>query len=531
MPTRLIEISLLILLGLLGGAFVEYLTSYEQWYRPLFDTGDIVGFLMANVMLLVLIAFLLIWLVWSQGGFVVSQESIRQITNILVYLHVFSLFLPWGGGVLTCIPSGPKITFFLFNCLFIIVIFSKIQSRTRRQNLPRPITLFLFWLLVSWLGGILLGITGIDPIRANLSFWDQTSGLIQLGDAILVYYVIKNNNWGSREFERTFQLIICCGVVISLECLLSFYLGFRLHSSSVSSLGMFRSMFIGRHYYVAIIGMTMSFFSLYLWRKYGKRDLRYLAVIVCGGALVFSSLSRNMFISYSAGFVLFAFLAFKYSQKRTRNVGLTGFVICLILIIVPVVLSVGFSKAMEERSNFDSLQSGKSRIYRWARSLDIVVHNPIFGAGAGNGRVYTHADDVVPFISQLVPWKGHSFYERNLIYSNFVVGTEWATRESLHSVTLEIIAGLGLAGMLFVAYLGYKGWRTFKYIISVAKDNCEQHSFTPIFAVCSLVFSTSLSIQSTSKFESYWYFSLLFGFLNFIVDDLRNQLRFIKKLS
>lgn len=512
MTRQLIGITLIGLTGYLTAELVLYLSSVVANVHMAFDVKTYISFLFnARIIILLGIIFFLLFLTNQMSVFSVS--TIRKAANTLVYLHALTLFLPWTIVPFSSfLPNGPRFTMFLFSLLFIITIFFILPLKKNQNNLPIPFKLFVFWIVFSTIAGVFSGIMGFDHVKANLPLLIQLKNGLLIADAFLVYYVIVKNDWGFKEFERLLSIILWGGLVISIECLVTFYFG---------GSNMFSSILIGRHYYPGIIGISLTFISLYFLYKYQKIKLYYLVLTILGFLLAFSTLSRSVLLSYIIGLMVFLVLYFKYGKISRKRLMLLSSIISVCVILIPIGFYFLAEKGSELKDGYTSGRSLWSRSYRHSRALDVFVKHPVIGVGFGLVPYYSHSSSIPPTLSSYASsLSGTDFSRRGKIYDVSSLYMHADQFETVHSVLFDFIVGFGLCGLLFIIFIIYTGVKIFRYIIFFAKKYKGKYDLVYAFAVCSLVLGVCLVVQTTSKFQSYWYYSILFGFLNLIYRDL-----------
>lgn len=516
MTRQLIGITLIGLTGYLTVELVLYLSSVVDNVYMAFDVKMYISFLFnTKVIILLSTIFLLLFLTNQMPVFAVS--TIRKAANTLVYLHALTLFLPWTIVPFSSfLPTGPRFTMFLFSLLFVIAIFFILPLKKNQNKLPIPFKLFVFWIVFSTIAGVFSGIMGFDHVKANLPLWIQLKNGLLIADAFLVYYVIVKNDWGFKEFERLFSIILCGGLVISIECLVTFYFG----GSNI-----FSSILIGRHYYPGIIGISLTFISLYFLCKYQKIKLYYLVLTILGFLLAFSTLSRSVLLSYIIGVIVLFVLYFKYGKISRKRLMLLSSIISVCVILLPIGFYFLAEKGSELKDGYTSGRSLWSRSYRHSRVLDVFVKHPIIGVGFGLIPYYSHSSSIPSTISEYVMSFSTNIYARDLESRGMIYDVhslyEYTDKiQTVHSLSYDFIVGFGFVGLLFIIFLIYKGVHIFRYIIFFAKKYKGKYDLVYAFAICSLVLAVCLVVQTTSKFQSCWYYSILFGFLNLIYRDL-----------
>lgn len=518
MNKKLVEIMLAVLLGLAGGVFVSSVLG-ELKNIGLFSL--LFSFLFDKKIMLLLLLVLVLFLLYFRRADVEFYLPFRKIINTIVYLHVVTLFLSWEEEPFIPFLGAWRVTFLLFFCLLMVVSLLSLLKKSK-NNTPISFKLLAFWFIFSSVAGIITGMMGFNSVRANISLVRQFSGLLFFADALLIYYVVVKNGWGFREFEKLSRIILIGGLIISIESVIVFYPDLlpQLKLVSVNNYGHFSSMFIGRHHYPGVIGIFMVFLSLYFWSKYGRR--KYLISFVLGLLLALSSLSRSAIWSMGFGIIFFAFLTLRYSYFSHRASWLKASFFVISVMLIPVIAFL-LLLVIKMRQTDTSLyfSSGLSRLGTYSRTIDVFYDKFILGTGVGLSPYYLHS----AYVPQVFSGGTNLPKEQSFgYYRGIVAEPTLEIITTVHNLPLQFIVELGIGGLIFAIFLMCRGIKIFFYIFSFAKKTKGNYPLLPIFAILSLNLSTFMVVQTTSKFESYWYFGILFGFINSIYVHLKKHL-------
>jgi len=375
-------------------------------------------------------------------------------------------------------------------------------------------------LLVGYFAIVILGIAssiiGLNDVRSTIPLWKQFTFSIQTGDGILVVYFLFRNKWGVPEFERMLWLILWICFILSLECLGGFYFKLFPISSSGTSYR-FASWFIGRHHFTSGLGLFLLFSSLYFQAVTLKK--RYWLMGILGALLTFSSVSRQGLLAMFVG-LSFYFIA-GYLRKPSINI----FMKPLMGLSVLVVLIVGgiftYTKAIEYRPVWFTVYHYGiwDRVSKFTRAFDIIAAHPFLGAGNGLSMYYVYSSHIPMIFTDLIPnnyrytifWSGSANVKDTFKASRF--SADRFTTQSTHNLVLQLACENGLPGLFICIFIIF---RMMKVIWFFVKDTRRIHygsRWLAIMALCALVLSTFIYIQTTSKFQPIWYFGFLGSFL------------------
>lgn len=185
------------------------------------------------------------------------------------------------------------------------------------------------------------------------------------------------------------------------------------------------------NYVGAMMGMAIPFayFSIFAERRRLGKALLALAILVfCGAMLAADDPSRGGFVGLCA-VVLYCLAK---SPRKWIAVGIA-------LLIALVVLGFASARYWNEITTINEIHVGTAdeRLELWAIGLRMFVANPVFGVGPGNFRWV---------IGDYQSAEQHAKFGRSL-----------AGSKVLHSLFMELLAEMGLAGALVLAALL---WRT-----------------------------------------------------------------------
>ena len=464
------------------------------------------------VVALVFLAMFVLYLRQHDFDFNISIKP-RQTMNFLVYLYISTFFF--------VIPiPGVLLSF----ALLLLCIAAPPRNRINANMRPFWIVLSCFLFLET--KGLMYVWLGFDDIRKQVSLAGQVLHITSFLNALIVYYVIKRNNWGFKEFETFFKILIYCTVIIALESIVTFYLGI---GTGISVFGypplfrgeMFQSVLIGRYHIAGRLGITLFFISMYFSSKY--RDKRYVLFSILGFLLLFSTLNRQVIAASIAGFVLLLLL--NRNKRPAVNVTNRVFKLCAALIVLAVFAAISvylMEQILSMRDTGGAAFQLVKRSIRWARGADVFLYTFPFGTGSGM-VTYFLGSSLVPW--EIAEWYGRFFdYDPDRIQKLIVSKKHFMLFEieaghTVHNLWVRTILEFGLLGLFFIVYLWRKGLKIFVHLYRLQKKVSSGINLFRVWVVFMLVFSISLSVSFTDKFRSYWYFAMLFAFLELCVKN------------
>lgn len=516
---RIGEIVVIVLMGVAFGKFtvsiIDNFQSGNILASNLFSPFKLIDVFKADLLIWGLCVSALIWFLIFRKNSKLSIKP-RKISNTLIYLHVFSLFITWGNCKLSFIPSAISVIIFLSCGLFLCLFFTSKYDHV----VPRFVKLLLLFYFINLTFGIASSLIGLNIPRSYIPLWKQFTYSILVGDAVLVVYFLFRNNWGTREFEKMFSLILLGSSIIAVESILGFYLNI-IPLSSPDAAHRFASWFIGRHHFSAGLGLFMFFISLYFYAINGKKH--YWITAILGALLAFSSLSRQAMIAFFMGLVLYFFLNF----RRNYRISIAKNALFSLSAIVALPLAIYFSviTATSYRPQFATINYGIwDRISITARGMDILLNHPLLGTGNGLSRFYFRSCEIPAKLTILIPNR-----YTNTIFWSQQMKTKDVFREgdllSTHSLIAQVAVENGIPGLVFVIILMY----CFIKNIFLLSRSCHIMPYVinwkAIFAIYALILSMIIYSLTTSKFEPMWYFGVLGSFGYFIHIKVKSLLQ------
>jgi len=264
----------------------------------------------------------------------------------------------------------------------------------------------------------------------------------------------------------------------------------------------------------------MLFVSLYFYTRYSKAI--YITSALFGSLLLFSTLNRATIGAAILGLMLICLLIIWGTAGRVRaehmlNVTLYPSVIAVggfFLIIV-----IMFSSAIR----FDGLiGSIYPRFLFLVRGLDVWVYTFWLGTGPFLHPYFLGSSFVPMTVSQMIfPYFGISTESALMrLTREGVLVPEGMNSYTLHNQWLQFIVDWGIAGQAIVIWLWMWLWRIFRRACVVQRTTMKGRKMTHLWCLFAFAISLSLSVLFTSKFYLYWYFVLLFLWLDSAVKEI-----------
>ena len=382
----------------------------------------------------------------------------------------------------------------------------------------------VFAFIVIFAIGMLRGWVDVDQVRARITVGDQINGFLPIIHAAAVYFVIKRNKWGVREFEIYFLVFLALGVAISIESLVTFYAKIGSHvalfgSDPLNASGMFQSAWVANFHIVARVGMILIFGALYFYTK--TRSGKYLLILPLGSILLFSALSRQSLIATGLGLVIFFLLVRKSQGGRRQSARMLNWVVLPALITGALLATLVFvGLATEIRNDPFGINVLTARPVMLVRGLDAFLYTDGIGTGPALLPHYT-ASSVVPTPASdvLLPWIGVDFRDAIDILTRTGRLEREAAGFTAHNFWFTLIYEWGLLGLAVVIFLAYRGWRLIHIALKADKARLTVRSTSAMWAVFSMVIAISFSALFTSKFAILDFYVVMFLFLGAVVRE------------
>lgn len=361
-------------------------------------------------------------------------------------------------------------------------------------------------------GPILAPLTG-DQVRSRIPVGVQLLGTVPYLMAFGTVFCIKRLRWGLRHFESLFMVIIVGSVILSLEALMTFYMGRPSAipglGQSLLSNGMFQSALVQDHHTVSRMGLTATFMSLYFFTR--RSQTRYLCFALAGVSVVVATMNRAPIMATGLGLGIYLLIGLSWhgirrSEDSIRRMG--AVLLAVVILGGGVQVVQGMSEA---RSVNDMSTAFAARLVHWARVADVVAYTPILGTGPGIDNYYLGSGSVPPVylftaaerLGVTEAW-ALSRVARSQLYF-YQEGRGF----SAHNVWANLVMQWGLLlGGLGVLYLVYQAFRA-ACTLALAPASVDTRA---AWLALALSVSLGVSVLSTSKFNQFWFFAITFYF-------------------
>ncbi len=472
---------------------------------------------------LALIFLIMLFLYLRQRDLHLSiKVSPVKLMNLLVYLYILTFFL------VLFVPAV-SLSFALFLLCILVPCKNRVQTNMR-----------LFW-LVFW-GFLILeaieiiySLHGFDEIRKIIPLKSQVVQMSGFLNAFIVYYVVKRNNWGFQEFETFFKVLVYCIMVVALEAIITFYLGIGrgisiFGNTPLNQLGMFQSTLIGNYHFVGRLGITLFFMSIYFLFKH--RQKRYFFFAFLGFLLTFSTCSRHCIMALMVGFALWIILVLKKKLKVDIEIKVLMYYFLVIFVIGFAFASIYLidMAAFVRGSEGAGAPIGQliDKLIRLSRGVDVFMYTFPLGTGPGMSMYFMGSSlvswNVTEWVGQLFDFD-LTYIQRLLVNQTILIESGIGLGYGIHNLWFHTIMEFGLLGLVFVMYLWWNGWNKFVYLYRLEKKMPLGNDLSRTWVVFMLVFSICLSVFFAAKFRQYWYYAILFAFLELCVQKVSSQMR------
>ena len=339
----------------------------------------------------------------------------------------------------------------VLGCLVAVVLFVQRVS-TRKHVLLFDDLFIVLSLFVTW--GWLSLWWAHNLYEGGVKLFDWLAALL---GAFLVVQVIRT----PRHVRLFVEALFWSGVALALLGIVQYLFHVRWIGQTVPPAATFVNKNVAAQYYV----LTFPLGAALYWRN-DKRLLRWIyafgtaliviailytrtraawlsflvvLVVLCGFGVYEIAKSRNPFANKRAHGAITAALVFILIAGHFNAKGFHWF--------FSNVVEIASRTAQQVR--FDG--TGLQRINIWANTMAMFADNPVLGVGLGNWHVE------YPFYHARVLIDHEMGYDRQHI--------------NAHNDYLEIVAELGLTGLIFVAWLAWALFRKFRVLLAHANGD------------------------------------------------------------
>lgn len=437
--------------------------------------------------------------------------DLRRLVNVLVYAYPVAVFFPLLRGSFLIIPIVG---------LSFLTLPRKKKSYDNARRAKSITGVFGAMTLVQMTLMYWIGANNIDRLQSLVPPNARLYWTLMYMNSIVIYYIMGRNDWGTKQFEKLFKIILVISLIFSIESLATLYAGFNIRifgGTSIRDGGQFRSALIMSYQVVSILGVCLLFMSLYFFARYRKR--RFIATAVCGLLLMASTMSRAPVF----GSVLV--LATIIIARRRRRLGenrqeATGNRDAFRLLPFAVLFFLAFYQIIVGRGS-----TFLDRAVRHVRALDVLLYTKGLGTGPGVSEYYAASFLVPPTISKLVLSHLGPDPSPSLVYTRRMgISLDGSGASTLHSFWLKFIIEWGVVGVLAVLYLCRRGWQLLREVSALEGMACDV-DIMHLWILAAFALSMSISLLFTSKFPHVWIIVALFLFLDKSVRQTSREIR------
>lgn len=454
--------------------------------------------------------WLLVWFGCTVGLYVAIDKpfdrveiNFHKMTNGLVYLYSLTYFL-------YVFRPGIVAVLLVWAILMAPGIMAPGWSSRRFR-----------WVLLAFAAffaaGFLRAAFGFDTVRTRLPLDGILNGGLPLFHGLLVFYVVRRNGWGVKEFERFFKYLLIMGTIVALEAITVFYLdlwsGLELFGmNTIAPSGLFQSAFVGNYHAAGRIGIVVMFMSIYFYSR--SRNMGFILTGVLGGLLLFSTLLQQVILSSIFGLLVAFILARRGLARRSRSaIGINAILLPLLAVVALSSILIFSNLATSIRG--DSLTGIGGYFERplfLARGLDTFLYTYGLGTGPGILPQYMGAQEIPMTASEwILPLMGSN---REELFAVAMRGGELGTQSyTLHNLWFEFIYEWGILGLLIIVYVVYRGWILYRVASDAEAFGPNGRDMTNFWIIFGMACAISLSMLFTSKFAPMEFFVMLFLFL------------------
>ncbi len=502
-------------------------TTTTYYYVKMFNIANMVciALLSKCTIVLALIFFIMLFLYLRQPGLYHSiKVNPIKLMNFLVCLYMLKF--------LTVLPLP---MFSLSVALFLLCIL--VPRKYRIQTNMRVFWLVLWGFFILEAIEIIFALQGFGEIRKIIPVKKQVMHMSAFLSGFIVYYVVKRNNWGFQEFEKFFKILMYGIMVVALESIITFYLGIGREISIFGytpihlHINMFQSTLIGSYKITSRLGITLFFISIYFLLKHQQK--RYIVFVCFGFLLTFATGHRQCIMALMIGLALWIILLIREKLKEVdfekRALAYSFLVLIMIGFAFASISLLDIATSLRGTEGAgDPIGQIVMRIIRWSRGVSVFLYT--FPLGTGNNmNTYFMGSSLVPW--NITEWTCQLFdidltrIKWCFVSNKIFVETGLELGHTIHNLWFRTITEFGLLGLVFVMYLWWNGWKIFVCLCRLQGKMPLGNDFPQVWAVFMMVFSICLSVCFEDKFRSYWYFAILFAFLELCVQKVSSQVQ------
>ncbi len=453
------------------------------------------------------------------------------LTNAVISLHAVHLlipraFVPYFPGHLL----GPYKVYMLLFCLLCVAW--AIEAVRYGVRKPTPaFGVFTLWFWAIFWGGVLHAYIAGDPVKTLVPVYQPLVDAVPYIDGMLVWYLIWNNGWDRSEFESVLKVVFWVVLVVGVECILFFYLAIPNPWSLDIKGRVFISMFPRHIVDPGRLGLILTGVGLYLFlRKRG--GWLYLCASLSGVLMLFSTMRRSPLFGLLLGAWLFcAFLLKCRRRSRGKKMRLTRPFRFLAPLVVVLVFSAGAllvsgkvrGGTRAEFAGISSFEHGvKARGFNYTRAADVFLARPFLGGGPRQGVLYAYSADVPPVVTEYFFGDVRQEFQLGGMARFNVLRHDPRSGEvsTIHSTPMNLIADLGLLGLVLLIVMAATGVRYFWDVMLLRPAENSFAVVMPFAAMFCTAVALLISVSSTSKFYPFWLFAILLCFIRYLYREI-----------
>ncbi|MHC2994417.1 MAG: tetratricopeptide repeat protein [Candidatus Atribacteria bacterium] len=284
---------------------------------------------------------------------------------------------------------------------------------------------------------LLFIIIAIISVLITNSFWSSLRGFVNILSYFLIYFIVINNIKNKDSFNFCLIIFFITASLTSLYLIIQYY----EIDPFLSDIQRLTSTLGNRNYvasYLALIFPIAFSFFLLESKKRNKIFYEVTLLIIYTGIIICHT--RAIWIALIFSLLLFGYLLSHFKiNKILRDNKKWLVILFLLFLLITLIYSTdnplnrsSITAAERAISAFDMQGSSlRTRLLIWQSTIDMIKDRPLFGSGLGT------------FPLHYLDYQAN-FLQRNPDYLNF-----WGKAGEAHNEYLQILAEMGIIGLLF----------------------------------------------------------------------------------